>query len=130
MMVGMKIKEIKRVSVPVSDQDRAKDFYTSALGFQLVAEIPVPMGENARWIEVAPQGENTSLILGNWFETMKPGGLTGLMLETDDIAADCAALRESGVEIEGPFGTPFGEQATFSDPDGNGIVLAQRQATG
>ncbi|MBW4721445.1 VOC family protein [Saccharothrix obliqua] len=126
----MEITRIKRVSVPVSDQDRAKDFYTSALGFKLLLELPVPMGDNARWIEVAPDGGETSFILGTWFEGMTPGNLFGLMLETEDIAADADALRSSGVEVEGPFDTPFGTQATFSDPDGNAFVLVQRQEAG
>lgn len=121
----MNITHLKRVSVPVTDQDKAKAFYTDTLKFKVIVEVPVPMGENARWIEVAPEGADTSLILANWLP-MAPGSVAGLMLESADIASDVESIRAAGVAIEGPFDTPFGQQATFTDPDGNGYVLAQR----
>ncbi|MFY1702694.1 MULTISPECIES: VOC family protein [Micromonospora] len=111
--------------MPVTDQDKAKAFYTEALGFRTLLEMPVPMGENSRWIEVAPEGADTTLILANWLE-MTPGSVVGLMLESTDIDTDVEALRAAGVAVEGPVDLPFGRQATFSDPDGNGFVLAQR----
>jgi catechol 2,3-dioxygenase-like lactoylglutathione lyase family enzyme len=119
----MEITHVKRVSVPVTDQDKAKDFYVNTLGFDLLVEFPVPMGENARWIEVGPKGSATSIILVTWFPDMVPGKLGGLMLETSDFDADCAALAEAGVTLEGPIDTPWGKQATFADPDGNSFVL-------
>jgi catechol 2,3-dioxygenase-like lactoylglutathione lyase family enzyme len=47
--------------VPVSDQDEAIAFYTSTLGFSLVADVP--FGEGERWVEVAPPGGGTALAL-------------------------------------------------------------------
>lgn len=123
-MRHMKITTIKRVSMPVTDQDRAKSFYTDTLGFELVREIPVPMGENARWIEVAPSGASTTLILGTWFE-MSAGSVSGLMLESSDVDADAKRLADAGVQVDGPNPTPWGKQAAFRDPDGNEFVLAE-----
>jgi predicted enzyme related to lactoylglutathione lyase len=80
---------------------------------------------DSRWIEVGPKGATTTLILGNWFSAMAPGGVEGLMLETADIDGDCDQLVQAGVTVEGPFDTPWGRQATLKDPDGNGIVLAE-----
>ncbi|MEU5883876.1 VOC family protein [Spirillospora sp. NPDC047279] len=120
----MTITRVQRLSLPVTDQDRAKDFYTGALGFQLLGDTPVPFGDDARWLEVAPPGAATSLVLTTWLE-MEPGGVTGLMLETADLDADLARLRDAGVTAHGPTDTPWGRQATFTDPDGNGFVLAQ-----
>jgi predicted enzyme related to lactoylglutathione lyase len=119
----MEISQVTRLSIPVSDQDRAKDFYINKLGFQLTREAPMPMGENTRWIEVAPSGGMTTIILGNWFTDMKPGSVEGVMMETKNIDADVEALKKAGVAVEGPFDTPWGRQATIKDPDGNGIVL-------
>ena len=120
----MRVSKVQRMSVPVTDQDRAKDFYVDTLGFGLKLEAPVPMGEDARWIEVAPDGAETSVVLVTWLPA-SPGSVQGLILETRDIEGDCGRLKESGVDVEGPFETPWGRQATFKDPDGNGIVLSE-----
>lgn len=119
----MSVNHILRVSLPVSDQEAAKAFYVDALGLDLKGEWPVPMGENSRWIEVAPKGGQTSFILANWLE-MKPGSVQGIMLEVSDMGAQVARLSKAGVAVDGPKTTPWGVQATFTDPDGNGFVLS------
>lgn len=118
----MNITHVQLLSVPVSDQDRAKNFYVNTLGFELRRDNP--MGEDARWVEVAPKGAETSITLVTWFPAMPPGSLTGLVLQTGDIDGDCASLGEAGVELEGPNDAPWGRQAVIKDPDGNGIVLS------
>ena len=55
------ITQVGRVMVPVADQDQAIAFYTSKLGFSLVADVPY--GEGDRWVEVAPPGGGTALAL-------------------------------------------------------------------
>lgn len=118
----MNITKIQLLSVPVSDQDRAKDFYVNTLGLEPVRDNP--MSEDARWIEVAPKGAETSITLVTWFPTMPPGAQQGLVLQTTDVDGDCERLRQAGVAVEGPDDAPWGRQATFADPDGNGIVLS------
>lgn len=118
------ITQIQRLSIPVTNQDRAKEFYVGTLGFDLLQELPVPMGDNARWLEVAPEGASTGIVLVTWFPT-EPGSVQGVMLETTDITGDCERLQKAGVEVDGPNDTPWGRQATFTDPDGNGFVLAE-----
>ena len=119
----MTVTHVQLISVPVSDQDRARDFYVDTLGFDLVWDNP--MGPGGRWVQVAPKGAATALTLVTWFPTMPPGSLKGLVLETDDLDADVAALRERGVVFaDGGIQTaPWGRYVTFDDPDGNGIVL-------
>ncbi|MDO3703383.1 VOC family protein [Micromonospora sp. C28SCA-DRY-2] len=119
----MAITHVQLVSVPVSDQDRARDFYVDVLDFDLVFDNP--MGPSGRWIQVAPKGAATALTLVTWFPTMPPGSLKGLVLETDDLDGDVARLRERGVAFAdgGIQIAPWGRYATFDDPDGNGIVL-------
>ena len=112
------------VSVPVSDQDRAKAFYVDTLGFELRRDNP--MGPGQRWVEVAPPGAATSLTLVTWFPTMPPGSLKGLVLATDDVDRAVAELQERGVRFVDPLtDSPWGRWATFDDPDGNGWVLQQ-----
>ncbi|TNH21492.1 hypothetical protein FHG89_31390 [Micromonospora orduensis] len=120
----MTVTHVQLLSVPVTDQDQARDFYVDVLGFDLVWDNP--MGpDGGRWVQVAPPGAATALTLVTWFPTMPPGSLKGLVLETDDLDADVARLRERGVDFAngGIQSAPWGRYATFDDPDGNGIVL-------
>lgn len=118
----MPITRASVVSIPVSDQDRARDFYVDVLGCELIDDSP--MGPGMRWVRVAPRGAATSFTLVTWFATMPPGSLKGLVLETDDLEGDVAALRAAGVEIDGDIqDQPWGRFVTFDDPDGNGLVL-------
>ena len=123
----MAITRVQLLSVPVADQDRAKQFYVDTLGFDLVADNPMP--PSGRWVQVKPKGAATSLTLVTWFETMPAGSLKGLVLETDDLDGDVAALSARGVKIEGGIQEePWGRYVTFDDPDGNGIVLQATNA--
>lgn len=116
------ISHIRLLSLPVSDQERARDFYVEVLGFDLIRDNP--MGPDRRWVEVGPHGAQTAITLVTWFPTMAPGSVKGLVLETDDLDADIARLTARGVRIpDGVQEQPWGRFVTFDDPDGNGIVL-------
>lgn len=120
----MAITRVQIVSVPVGDQDRARDFYVGTLGFELVQDQS--MGDDQRWVQVAPPGGQTSLTLVTWFPSMLPGSLKGLVVATDDIDAEVARLRGRGVAFSGPVeDAPWGRFTSFDDPDGNGLVLQQ-----
>lgn len=121
-MGGMSIYQIQLFSLPVTDQDRARDFYTGTLGFELVADTT--MGPDQRWVQVRPPGGATSITLVTWFPTMPPGAAKGTVLETSDLDGDVAALRSRGVVIDADIQeAPWGRFVTFDDPDGNGLVL-------
>jgi catechol 2,3-dioxygenase-like lactoylglutathione lyase family enzyme len=62
------IDDVQVVSVPVSDQQRAKNFYVDKLGFELREDRL--WAEGMRWVEVAPESSSTSLSLVTWFEAM------------------------------------------------------------
>ena len=79
----MAITHLRLVSLPVTDQSRARDFYVDVLGFELVSDNP--MGPDQRWVQVAPRGGQTSITLVTWFPTMPPGSVKGIVLETDDL---------------------------------------------
>jgi predicted enzyme related to lactoylglutathione lyase len=120
----MTISKVQVVSVPVSDPDRAKDFYVNVLGMELLQDMP--MSESMRWIQVGPKGSEASLALVTWFDTMPPGSLKGLVLETSDMEATIADVATRGLVIEGEIDDqPWGRFIMFEDPDGNGIVLRQ-----
>ena len=118
----MAVKHLQVVSVPVADQDRAKAFYVDALGFRLLADTR--MGSDQRWVQVGPEGGQTSLTLVTWFDTMPPGSLKGIVLECDDLRATHDELAARGVRFtQGIEEQPWGVFTTFDDPDGNGWVL-------
>jgi predicted enzyme related to lactoylglutathione lyase len=117
----MAITQIRTMTVFVSDQDRAKTFYADVLGFDVHGDQV--MGDN-RWLEVVPPHGGSAIVLHRPFPGTSPGTSRGIIPETDDLDADCAALVEAGVAVDGPKDLPWGRQATFADPDGNGFVLA------
>lgn len=122
----MSLTRIEVLSVPVTDQDRAKDFYVGALGFELVADTE--MGPAQRWVQVRPKGGQTSITLVTWFDTMPPGSLKGLVIQTDDLDGDVKALAARGLEISEIQSAPWGRFVTFDDPDGNGLILQSTAA--
>src|ERR1035437_2077422 len=118
----MTITKVQLFSLPVSDQDRSRDFYVNILGFELVDDTQ--MGPDMRWVQVAPAGSSTSITLVTWFPTMPAGSMKGTVVETDDLDSDMRRLADLGVAIEGGIQEqPWGRFVTFDDPDGNGIVL-------
>jgi catechol 2,3-dioxygenase-like lactoylglutathione lyase family enzyme len=120
----MPVSEVTVVSVPVADQDRAKKFYTDTLGFRVLRDDDTVPG--IRWVQVAPPGGGTALILVTWFDTMPPGSLRGLVLASSDLAADYQRLRDLGVGFDQPpVQQPWATEAVLRDPDGNQLVLQQ-----
>jgi catechol 2,3-dioxygenase-like lactoylglutathione lyase family enzyme len=120
----MPVSGVTVVSVPVSDQDRAKKFYTEVLGFQLLRDDDSVPG--IRWIQVAPPGSSTALTLVTWFDTMPPGSLRGLVLASSDLASDYQRLQALGADFDqAPMRQPWATEAVLRDPDGNQLVLQQ-----
>ena len=119
----MAITHINVISLPVTDQDRARDFYVNTLGFELVADTP--MGPGMRWVQVGPQHGQASIALVTWFDTMRPGGLQGVMLNVTDIDRDYQELTARGLKLTEIKQEPWGRYSMFNDPDGNGWILRQ-----
>src|ERR1700682_617358 len=92
------ITQVGTVIVPVSDQDRALEFYLDKLGFEKRADIP--FGKGDRWVEVAPAGAATSLALMPPREGEAVGIATRVAFSTTDIDADHADLRARGVDVD------------------------------
>jgi catechol 2,3-dioxygenase-like lactoylglutathione lyase family enzyme len=113
------------VSVPVSDQDQAKEFYVDTLGFELLVDNS--WREGMRWIEVSPESSATSLMLVSWSDPLLSSMYRVIVVVTDDIRAFHEELVAKGVFFElPPTESPNGTQAMFRDPDGNAIVLWER----
>jgi catechol 2,3-dioxygenase-like lactoylglutathione lyase family enzyme len=121
------IKQIAAVVVPVSDQERALDFYVSKLGLQKGADVP--MGDQYRWLEVAPaEGRTTIAIVPPPPGKPSPGVETGISLQTDDIDGYHARLKERGVDVDPEvtrYGDPVPPMFWLRDPDGNGLFVVE-----
>ena len=112
---------LELVSIPVSDQDAALEFYKK-IGFSKVRDNA--FGEGMRWLELS-LGCETNITLVNWFPEMPAGSVHGLILKVDDIEAKHKELSSKGVEIDPIFNTPWGRFVNFKDPDGNGWSLRE-----
>ena len=122
-----RITELATVAVPVTDQDRALEFYVGTLGFEV--RLDAEFGGGQRWIEVAPPGGATTLALPPLGDV--PTGVdTGIRLTTESAADDHAALLAKGVDVDPEILQWPGVPPMFSlrDPDGNRLYLVERQA--
>jgi catechol 2,3-dioxygenase-like lactoylglutathione lyase family enzyme len=121
------ITKLGRVMVPVSDQDQAIDFYTTTLGFAVVADVP--FGEGDRWVEVAPPVGSASLALVRPQGEYQPGRMTGIALESPDVAATHAELKGKGVDVDaelmGGDGAGVPPMFFFRDNDKNHLLVVQ-----
>lgn len=114
---------LELVPLPVSDVDRAKDFYTEKVGFE---EDLDHSGEGGfRVVQLTPPGSACSVCIGTGIVNTPPGSVKGLHLVVSDIEAARAELTERGVDVGGVQDLGGILYASFSDPDGNGWTLQQ-----
>jgi catechol 2,3-dioxygenase-like lactoylglutathione lyase family enzyme len=121
---SMRITQVGTVIVPVSDQDRALEFYVGKLGFEKRADTPFGRGD--RWVEVAPSGAATTLALIPPPEGDPVGIDTHVAFSTEDIDADHASLRANGVDMDAEvmrMGDPVPPMFFFNDLDGNRFLI-------
>jgi catechol 2,3-dioxygenase-like lactoylglutathione lyase family enzyme len=115
--------KLELVSVPVSDVDRAKAFYTEKAGF--TADHDHRVTDELRFVQLTPPGSACSIALGTGIIDTPPGSAQGLQLVVPDIHAARAELLERGVEVGEVQEFPWGSFVFFSDPDGNGWAVQQ-----
>jgi catechol 2,3-dioxygenase-like lactoylglutathione lyase family enzyme len=130
--------KLELVLLPVSDVDRAKDFYTEKAGFNL--DVDHRAGENFRVVQLTPPGSACSITIGTGLTDATPGSVRGLHLVVTDIVAATTELAGRGVEVSDvrhmvdgawmpgphPDHTDYNSFADFSDPDGNTWVIQER----
>ena len=121
-----RISQVGTVMIPVSDQDRAIEFYVGVLGFELRGDTPY--GDGDRWVEVAPPGADTTIALVPPREGEPTGIQSRVGLTSDDIDADYEALKGRGVDCDEVMrmGDPVPPMFFFRDQDGNNLLAVQR----
>ena len=124
-----RINKIANVVVPVADQDRAIEFYVDTLGFE--KRVDLPFGGAYRWVEVAPEGADTTIALAPPPpDNPEAAGnrQTGITLQTDDIETLHADLKSAGVDVDpeiSRMGDPVPPMFWFRDPEGNSLLVVQ-----
>lgn len=127
MSGSLHISEIGRVAIPAADQDRALDFYVGTLGFELRSDETFADGQ-MRWIEVAPASGATAIAIAPPMEGGPTAVDTGIIISTSDIAADHAALKQAGVDVDAEiadWGAPVPPMFRLRDPAGNSLTIVQ-----
>jgi catechol 2,3-dioxygenase-like lactoylglutathione lyase family enzyme len=118
--------KLELVSVPVSDVDRAKAFYTEKVGFN--ADHDHRVSDDMRFVQLTPPGSACSIALGEGIVEGEPGSVRGLQLVVTDIDAAHAELAGRGVEVSEIQDLAWGSFVYFSDPDGNSWAVQQTTA--
>jgi predicted enzyme related to lactoylglutathione lyase len=109
--------KLELIQVPVSDVDRAKDFYTKKVGFN--ADHDHQVSEEVRFVQLTPAGSACSIALTSGVHDMQPGSIDGLQLVVKDADAAREELSQRGVEVGAVQQFPWGRFVFFADPDGN-----------
>jgi len=114
--------KLELVMVPVTDVDRAKEFYVK-VGF--VADHDRTVSEEVRFVQLTPPGSACSIAIGKGLTQLEPGSLDNLQMVIADADATRAELLGRGIEVSEVDELEWGRFVFFADPDGNGWALQQ-----
>ena len=135
--------KLEVVVLPVSDVDRAKQFY-QRLGWRLDADFAT--GDVWRVVQLTPPGSPCSILFGKGITTVAPGSVQGTFLVAEDVKAARARLAGQGVDVSevfhfdgglhvtgtngrvpgpDPEGKSYSSWASFRDPDGNSWMIQE-----
>ncbi|HET6667791.1 MAG TPA: VOC family protein [Intrasporangium sp.] len=117
--------KLELVAVPVSDVDRAKDFYVR-VGFH--ADHDHTVSDGVRFVQLTPPGSSCSIAIGKGLTQMAPGSLDNVQMVVADAAASRAELVGRGVAASEVDELPWGRFVHFADPDGNRWALQELPA--
>ena len=123
-----RISQVGTVIIPVSDQDKAIEFYVDTLGFE--KRVDLPFGNGYRWVEVAPAADAaTTIALAPPPEGAETGNReTGIALNADDADAVHSDLKARGVDVDAEvsrMGDPVPPMFWFRDPEANVLLVVE-----
>ena len=114
--------KLELVMVPVTDVDRAKEFYEK-VGF--VVDHDHVVSDDVRFVQLTPPGSACSIAIGKGLTKLAPGSLDNVQMVVADADATHADLVARGVEVSDVDDLEWGRFVFFADPDGNGWALQQ-----
>ena len=115
--------KLELVAIPVSDVDRAKEFYVEKAGFN--ADHDHNVSDDIRFVQLTPPGSACSIAIGKGVSDAQPGSVQGMQMVVSDIEAAHAELSGRGVDVSDVQVFPWGSFVFFSDPDGNKWAVQQ-----
>jgi catechol 2,3-dioxygenase-like lactoylglutathione lyase family enzyme len=136
------MKKLSHVNVFVVDPDRAKEFYTDKLGFEVRSDATM---DGLRWLTVGPKDQlDLNILLARpqppmfseedaetLLRLVAKGVMGAGVIETDDIQSAYEELKSKGVTfLQEPVERPYGIEAMFRDDSGNWFSLNQHKRWG
>ena len=118
--------KIELAPIPVTDVERARDFYVEKVGFVLDHDVVV--SDEMHYVQLTPPGSACSICLGVGVTAMKPGSQRGLQMVVASADDAYDELRARGLELEPPVTLAWGRFVYFSDPDGNEWAIQELPA--
>ena len=116
--------KLELIAIPVTNVDRALDFYKDKVGFNLDHDQTV--NEKLRFVQMTPTGSACSICFGIGIsDDMKPGCIKGLQMVVKDAQAAHDELQRRGVEVTDVDTQVWGKFVRFNDPDGNAWALQE-----
>ena len=123
--------KLELIIIPVSDVDRAKDFYVNSLNFDV--EMDMQLNEHMRVARLIPPGSRCGIAIGTGLTDARPGSAKGMHLMVTDVVEVGSELTRHHVDFHGPYHfvngeaveglsptrAPFDSFLDFADPDGN-----------
>ena len=118
---------IELIFIPVTDVDRARDFYAGKVGFTVDHDVRVD--ESTRFVQVTPPGSACSIAFGEGLGLdMEPGSQHSIQVVVDDADVARRELMDAGVEAREVEELSWGRFTGFADPDGNTWTIQQLPA--
>lgn len=111
------------VPVPVTDTDRAIDFYENKLGFK--KDMDIRVDEQTRFVQLTPPGSHCSIHIGEGTSVMQPGNLKGLIMVVDSVDDAKRELEANGLTVSDIDMKNWGKHVYLDDPDGNSWTLQE-----
>jgi catechol 2,3-dioxygenase-like lactoylglutathione lyase family enzyme len=115
--------KLELVALPVTDVDRAKQFYVEKLGFD--ADHDATVSDEIRFVQCTPPGSACSIAFGLGITEAAPGSVRGMQVVVDDVTKAREELVDRGVEVSDVQEFPWGKFVYLADPDGNAWALQQ-----
>jgi catechol 2,3-dioxygenase-like lactoylglutathione lyase family enzyme len=115
--------KLEVITVPVSDVDKTKAFYTEQVGF--VADHDHTVSDEVRFVQITPPGSACSIAFGKGLVEGEPGSVKGLMAVVSDVRRAREELIGRGVDVSDVDVQPWGSFVRFEDPDGNRWALQE-----
>ena len=129
--------KLELIMIPVSDVDRAKDFYVNQLDFRV--EMDMQLNADMRVARLIPPGSRCGIAIGTGLTDAAPGSAKGMHFMVLDVAAVAGELTTRDVAFHGPYHfvegrpvdglsptrAPFDSFLDFADPDGNVWIIQE-----